>query len=565
MRKIGFVLALSALAAVGSAQEATVDATYEGRTIAEWRDDLTSKEVKTRQAAAYALWSLGPDAANAASELVAAISDVDPYVRTTSAKALDRLTDDAKRNTMDAVTALLSSDREEVRREAATYMWRIGPLAAEIVPALATALASDDADVRANVAGALGNAGDAAKTQFETLETMTVEDADSDARKWSGIALATIDGARALRSEHSAVRLAAAKYWSRPDRRGCQRADICAAVLERVDDSDEEVRFWMTYNLDSFAAFLGEERPTDWIPVFEHISRKGRVPEVRANGAYGLGRFVGHGERVVPTLIEIAANKEPAVQRAGILALGWLGKEAAAAGPVVIAAAESGDARTRGAVAVALGNLQVKSERVIATLITLANDDDRMTQRSGVRALGSIGAGSRMAADALVRILEDSGASRPQRGAAARALTAVEQPDIAIPALTRVFSASPDLHVSIAAGLVALDAPNANDALTHLIAGLGGDEPALTTVNALGGLGPKAARATSAVSALLTHTTDPTIPFAAADALRLFGPAAKAALPALQAIVNGTDKNLAAAATAAIDAISPSEQREPGK
>lgn len=56
-----------------------------------------------------------------------------------------------------ALAAALHDQDADVRKNAARALWRIGPLAADAVPALAAALHDQDADVRHEVADALAS------------------------------------------------------------------------------------------------------------------------------------------------------------------------------------------------------------------------------------------------------------------------------------------------------------------------------------------------------------------------------------------------------------------------
>src|SRR5262245_39785638 len=132
---LGLVLALAPFARAGDdAPAAPPPARYEGKSAAEWTTALASEDLKTRQKAAYALFQLGKDAAPAASALVGALRDADEYVRTTSAKALPRLPAEDVKPLVPALAADLFVDDQATRREAGSVLWRLGPLAAGVVP-----------------------------------------------------------------------------------------------------------------------------------------------------------------------------------------------------------------------------------------------------------------------------------------------------------------------------------------------------------------------------------------------------------------------------------------------
>jgi len=58
----------------------------------------------------------------------------DPYVRTTSSKAVERLGAAEPKPVAVELASELLDERQEVRREAAMLFWRLGPLAADAVP-----------------------------------------------------------------------------------------------------------------------------------------------------------------------------------------------------------------------------------------------------------------------------------------------------------------------------------------------------------------------------------------------------------------------------------------------
>jgi HEAT repeat protein len=128
---MGLLLALAVMARAGEDAPAPPPvAQYEGRTAAEWTVALASDDVKLRQKAAYALFQLGKDAAPAAAGLVKSLRDADAYVRTTSAKALPRLPAGAVKPLVPELAADLFVESQDVRREAGSVLWRLGPLAA---------------------------------------------------------------------------------------------------------------------------------------------------------------------------------------------------------------------------------------------------------------------------------------------------------------------------------------------------------------------------------------------------------------------------------------------------
>ncbi len=535
---------------------------YEGRTTAEWAGQLASEDVSARKKAAYALWRLGPDAGEAALALVKAIRDTDAYVRGTAAKAVQRLDPNAVKPVLPELSAELADERQEVRREAATLFWRLGPLAAEAVPALTKALGSADPVVRANAAASLGNAGDAAKPALETLKKLFA-DGDEAVRIWAGKAVAGIDPAAAFASERAEIRLAALRFWGdNPPAKAWTRPEVVVGVLKAIDDPNEEIRGSATHALDTFAAFAGRDRPVAWIPIFRRILEKERAPAVQATGAFGLGRYTGHGPEVVPALTEAAKGDEPEVKRAAVLALGWLKEESRSAVPVVLDAIRSDNEELRAAAAVALGGIGDTSEAVVDALIGLIRRGEGFTPRNAIASLSLVGKGSPRVAEALVGVVKDDGLDIFVRGEAAGALATVGGGKDVIATLTSYFENDPEAPAQVAYALCALDSPLASKALGRL-AGVAKDpkNPYLA-LSLLRRLGPKAAGSVPAVVEVLA-ATDKGLRITAAGVLEAIGPAASGALSALELASKDRDPEVSAAAKAAMDKIRV--QTEPPK
>lgn len=528
-------------------------AQYEGKSAAEWTTDLASEDVKLRQKAAYALFKMGPDAKSAAAPLVKAIRDADPYVRTTSAKAVEKLGAEAVKPVVAEIAAAMTDDRADVRREAASLLWRLGPLAAEVVPELTKALAPPDEVVRGKAAWCLGNAGAAGKPALDAL-AKAVGDPVEDVRKGAANAIAKIDPATAFASERTFVRLAALQVCSEwPRDKVLADPAIVAGVLRSIEDRDEEVRGWAVHALDNFAAFSGGAPPVEWIPVFRRVIETQRAAGPRAAAAAGLGRYPAYSDEVLPPLIAAMNGREPEVKAAAVQALGWLGPKAASAVPGMVECVRHDDSQVRNAACYSLGQIGVSSEAVIDSLLAATGDENRWVRRHSIESLGKLGKGSDRVADALVLVIAAPDADPYVAGVAVEAVLASGTRDRSVAALSRAFDkdGSPP---SIAFALAALDAPAEAKALERLIAMASKGERLSDVLAALRLLGPKAAAATPAVVPFLTNE-DPIVRMTAAVALGAFGPGAKDALPALERSSKDADANVALTSKQAIEEI----------
>jgi hypothetical protein len=135
--------------------------------------------------AAEALAKLGPAAAEAVPDLLAALKSREELVRTAAAEALGKIDPTAK-GVVSALTGLLKDSKESVREAAAVALERAGEGATEAVPVLAAALDDKSTTVGAACARTLAEIGPAARGAEPALR-------------------------RAMKSPHANVRAAAAQ------------------------------------------------------------------------------------------------------------------------------------------------------------------------------------------------------------------------------------------------------------------------------------------------------------------------------------------------------------------
>ena len=130
---------------------------YLGTSITDWVGELSSRDPLQRRLGAYALGEIGPAAAEAASDLSAALQDPVAFVRVWAAAALARISSPSG----ESVTVLIAEGNELafVRSLAAWHLGRLGPAFPGIEQALLPLRqleGDEDPSVRVEVALALG-------------------------------------------------------------------------------------------------------------------------------------------------------------------------------------------------------------------------------------------------------------------------------------------------------------------------------------------------------------------------------------------------------------------------
>jgi HEAT repeat protein len=529
------LLAASSVAVAGDedARSASQASLYDGRSAAEWAARLADGDLKSRQKAVYALWNLGPAADVVVAPLAKAIGDDDPYVRSTAARSILRLSPDAVTSVLPAIAAQLGDGRQDVRREAVRLLSRLGPLAAHVVPQLTAALTSSDPDVRRDAAASLGEAGEPAKAAYDAL-TKALLDSNLGVQQAAGKAVVALDPLTSLKSDRLEVRIAVLQAIDR-NSRGSTNSDVVAAVLEMSKDPRDEIRTAAVKVLAGFAWADGDRRDVTWIPVFRRLLEKDPVGQIRLMAAIALSSYTGHGPDIVPVLVETAKRGDPELWRWVVAALANLKEEAKAAIPLILEGARSDDCQTRSTAIHALGPIGDASDEVVGAITGALRDQELDVRRRAIQSLwslGRLGRGSARMATELVAALRRE--SDPETHALiAMALAAVGVAEEAVPTLTREFDADPDAPLTVAHALCALDAPCAAKALERLVSALEDPDLRDQALGLLKDLGPKAAAATAALTRLLAEPGI-FVRAGAADALGAIGPSAKEALPALE-------------------------------
>jgi HEAT repeat protein len=398
-----------------------------------------------------------------------------------------------------------------LRRTALRQFARLGPRAAQAVPALIAGLTDTDSKIRTRTATALARIGGAAAAATSAI-TAALEDSNQDVREAAADALACI----------------------KPD----PRAVVPALVASLQGKPDR----WCNTVSCTLAA-LGEPVVPALVDLLE--SRDARVRRV-AVGA--LERIGPRAKSAIPSLIKALAVSEPSDDAWPVAsALGAMGAEALDA--LLVALAHQ-DAKVSEGAAIALGRLGPQAEAAIPALIAALAEreppnepvpprgpkfgDPTVAPQPTVyqRALRAIG---RPATLALVERLDRG--DRQTRALAVRALGFMQWgTKVAVPRLIELLK-DPDLRIEAATALGDLDSP-AQKAIPSLLLGLKDPDPAFRaraaeTVGRIAGLS-WARDAVGLLTAALDDS-DPRVRACAAGALGDFWFESRPAIPRLVA------------------------------
>jgi HEAT repeat protein len=257
-------------------------------------------------------------------------------------------------------------------------------------------------------------------------------------------------------------------------------------------------------------------------------------PEVRLEAAKALGQIGPTAREAVPSLAEALKDSEVALRRESALALGLIGCGAGAAVSALAGALRDEDAVVRRRAAVALGEIGPIAKGAVLRLVKALADRDPgnlPTEQSvlveSIIALGNIGPDAREAIPKLLRILEAGDSFTRSRAIEAVAKIGRGDKQL-VPLLVKCLK---DKGTCVGAALAfGYIGPVAVEAVPELV-------KALRVEGIENG---------QAAQQLQLH---------ALWSLEQMGPAAKAAIPALQKIASGTDPILSFHAKQALGAI----------
>ena len=347
--------------------------------IPNWTRALTDSSADVRRSAAESLGRLGPPAASAAPTLVTLLSDQQDSVCSYSQRALEKIGAGA----VPALVPALTHHNVVIRKAAARILGHYGAGAKEAVPALAKAL--DDSDefvltgassslarigtdgmrpllaavshknpvVRKAVAGVLGGHLEAAGMGPALASALA--DSDVEVRRAAAASLA----------QHAGRGLDAFVKWT-PEQIKAHE-DLLPTILKAADDADANVRSSVAQ-----ALVLAGQKKESTVPALAKLLLTDRESFVRQSAAKTLGR-VGHA--AVPTLVKALAEPNSPASVDVLEALMKIGPAATEVVPALIQALRNSSDPFRVKVAEALGAFEPSDESVAALADTLAETD----------------------------------------------------------------------------------------------------------------------------------------------------------------------------------------------
>lgn len=370
-----------------------------------------------RAYAAAALEDLGPAAADAVPELIAALGDKDQSVSAPAERALSSLPAAAP-----ALAAALSTESPGLRAQlgrllaaqgepgasalaknfargdkqlalrSAQVLEGMGPAAEKAVPALARAAASADAEVQAAAAGALSGIG-----------------------RPAGLWLA-----EALRSPNPRSRAGAAMVLAAMPRPPAEALEALAGALE---DQDEAVRTHSAMALSAYTPEVLAALPEKFIPALSAAAAGGKAAEWARRALLKTGKADGDW------LADALKAKDPLSREAAAVSLAGLKQPPAQAVRPLLLALADGEAAVRRAAAAALANYAFRTPGALprnapAVIAIALGDKDLQVRLAAAEALGALGPKAAAAEPELWEAFKT--ADCRQRAGAAKALGAVK-------------------------------------------------------------------------------------------------------------------------------------------
>ena len=493
-----------------------------------------------RAAALTALPKVSADPVKAAPLLVAAVKDDSEPIRHAAINAI-AATLALRRPAVPLLAALLADANPAVSQRAAQALGRLGPDAADALPALLAGARA--ANGEAAFADALAQIGPAA------LPALLAALKQSDAASGAWI-LRTLRGfgppavpvlIEALQQPDPAQRAAAAGALGAMGR---DAADAIKPLFTLASASDAATQAAALRALTALQA-----TPAQLKPLLQ-TALASPVPELRKAGAVGLASLGGAASLGVDGLRELLADDDAASRLTAVRAFGELGAKAAPAVPVLIARLD--DLSMQMTVIEALGKIGPASAPAVLRLLEISGQGGNDVKATALTAFAGIG---REAAAALPQIYTALGdPSAELRVPAVPALASVESDDAKIiAAFTAALNDETGRVRRPAAQALARFGERARPAAPGLVAMLERDIDRVVAFEALRAIGVRTVP--DLLKALAVK--DPKVRVFACESLAALGPEAKDAAARLRELLNGQPQPVQDAARAALAKIEP--------
>jgi HEAT repeat protein len=287
------------------------------------------KDARARRSAACAVGSFGPDAADAAPDLVAVLGHTDARVRQNAVWALGRLKDKAGAAGVEHLGKALSDADAVVRRDAAAALGEVGsPTAGPALRPLIAAIAREkDAAVRSvAVSSLVGLVGPKDKDVAAELRGLFRAD-DREVRRGAALAMANVGGADAkaavpvlldaLRDDDATARELAAAALAKM---GEAAAEAVPALGKALSDRSPLVR----RNAALALTGVGPEGRKVYRLLVRALDPQ-QPPEVRLFAARAIWRARGDTSEIAPDLLAVLKDdRDQGVRQCVVLALAFV-------------------------------------------------------------------------------------------------------------------------------------------------------------------------------------------------------------------------------------------------
>jgi len=320
----------------------------------------------------------------------------------------------------------------------------------------------------------------------------------------------------------------------------------------------------------AFVPALGQLPDPDPVEQIKKLVRETYAsdPKVRKGSVQAIGRYANRLRACVLALAgRIKSDPDPEVRLEAAKALGQIGPTAREAVPALAEALKDSAVAIRRESALALGLIGCGSGAAVPALAAALRDEDAVVRRRAAVALGEIGPLAKGAVPGLVKALEDTdpGNLPAEQSVLVESIIALGNigPDAreAVPKLLIILPAGDSFTRSRAIEAVGKIGRGDKDLVPVLIKALKDKGTCVGAALAFGYIGPVAKEAVpDLVEALKVEGIENAqaaqrLQLNALWSLEQMGPAAKAAIPALEKIASGSDPILSVHAKRTLEAI----------